>query len=61
MVRAYDPATLPPRQTGPMERAAEGYVQAVTNAARKLQQRRLLLEADVQRYIGAAQASSVLR
>jgi hypothetical protein len=39
----------------------EGYVKAITKAARKLQQRRLLLEEDVQRYIDAAEASSVLR
>jgi hypothetical protein len=39
----------------------EGYVKAVAEAARKLQQRRLLLEEDVQRYIDAAQASTVLQ
>jgi len=39
----------------------EGYVKAVAKAARKLEQRRLLLEEDVQRYIDAAVASSVLR
>ncbi len=39
----------------------DGYVQAVTAAARKLQKRRLLLEADVQRYIDSAQASSILK
>jgi hypothetical protein len=36
-------------------------VKAVAEAARKLQQRRLLLEEDVQRYIDAAQASTVLQ
>jgi hypothetical protein len=39
----------------------DGYVKAVAKAARKLEQRRLLLEEDVQRYIDAAVASSVLR
>ena len=39
----------------------EGYVKAVAKAASKLEQRRLLLDDDVQRYIDAAQASSVLR
>ena len=39
----------------------EGYVAAVTKAARKLEQQRLLLPADVQRYIEQAQASPVLR
>jgi Alpha/beta hydrolase domain len=39
----------------------DGYVKAVARATRKLQQRRLLLEDDVQSYIDAAQASSVLR
>jgi hypothetical protein len=38
-----------------------GYVKAVAKEARKLEERRLLLPADVQRYIDAAQASSVLR
>jgi Alpha/beta hydrolase domain len=39
----------------------DGYVHAVSAAARKLQKRRLLLEADVQRYIDSAQASSILK
>ena len=39
----------------------DGYVKAVAKAARKLQQRRLLLEEDVQRYVDAAEASSVLQ
>ena len=39
----------------------DGYVRAVTKAARELQEDRLLLPDDVQRYIDAAQASSVLR
>jgi hypothetical protein len=39
----------------------DGYVKAVAKAARKLQERRFLLEEDVQRYIGAAQASTVLQ
>jgi hypothetical protein len=39
----------------------EGYVKAVAKAARKLQQRRFLLEEDVQRYIDAAQSSTVLQ
>ena len=38
-----------------------GYVKAVAKEARKLEQRRLLLPADVQRYIDAAEASDVLR
>ncbi len=37
-----------------------GYVAAVTNAARALQQRRLLLQADADAYIAAAKTSSVL-
>jgi hypothetical protein len=37
------------------------YVKAVEKEARKLEQRRLLLPADVQRYIDAAEASGVLR
>jgi len=39
----------------------DGYVKAVAKAARDLQKRRLLLEQDVQRYIDAAQASTVLQ
>ena len=39
----------------------DGYVKAVARATRKLQQRRLMLEDDVQSYIDAAQASGVLR
>jgi hypothetical protein len=39
----------------------EGYVNAVTAAVRKLEQRRLLLPEDVRRYIAEAQASPVLR
>ena len=39
----------------------DGYVQAVTKAARKLQHRRFLLEADVQRYIDSARSSSILK
>lgn len=39
----------------------DGYVKAVATAARKLQQSRFLLEDDVQRYVDAANASSVLR
>jgi alpha/beta hydrolase family protein len=39
----------------------DGYVKAVAKEARKLEQQRLLLPADVQRYIDAAQASNVLR
>jgi len=39
----------------------DGYVKAIARAARELQQRRLLLEDDVQSYIDAAQASGVLR
>jgi hypothetical protein len=38
----------------------DGYVVAVAREAHKLQQRRLLLPEDVQRYIDAAQASDVL-
>ena len=38
-----------------------GYVKEVAKEARKLEQRRLLLPADVQRYIDAAEASDVLR
>ena len=38
-----------------------GYVKAVAKEARKLEQRRLLLPQDVQRYIDAAAASNVLR
>jgi hypothetical protein len=38
-----------------------GYVQEVAKEARKLQERRLLLPEDVQRYIDAAQASTVLQ
>lgn len=38
----------------------DGYVKAVAKAARKLEQRRFLLEEDVQRYIDAAETSSVL-
>lgn len=38
-----------------------GYVKAVREAARALEQRRLLLPEDVQRYIDEAQASSVLK
>jgi hypothetical protein len=38
----------------------QGYVSAVAAAARALEARRFLLPADVQRYIDAAQASSVL-
>jgi hypothetical protein len=37
-----------------------GYVKAVTKAAQKLEKQRLLLPADVQRYIDEAQASNVL-
>jgi hypothetical protein len=37
------------------------YVAAVAKAARKLEERRFLLPADVQRYIDAAEASNVLR
>jgi hypothetical protein len=39
----------------------EGYVAAVTRAAETLQQRRLLLPADVQQYVERAKASNVLR
>ena len=39
----------------------EGYVAAVTKAARALEAQRLLLPVDVQRYIEQAQASTVLR
>jgi len=39
----------------------DGYVKAVAKEARKLEQRRMLLPADVQRYIDAAEASDVLR
>jgi hypothetical protein len=39
----------------------QGYVDAVAAAARSLEARRFLLPADVQRYIDAAQASSVLQ
>jgi hypothetical protein len=39
----------------------DGYVKAVTAAARDLGKRRLLLPADVERYISEAQASTVLR
>ena len=39
----------------------EGYVAAVAIAARKLEQQRLLLPADVQSYLERAQASKVLR
>ena len=39
----------------------DGYVNAVAKAARELQARRFLLEADVQRYINAAQTSTVLQ
>ncbi len=39
----------------------DGYVKEVTKAAEKLEQRRLLLPEDVQRYIGEAQASNVLQ
>lgn len=38
-----------------------GYVKAVAKEAGKLEQRRLLLPADVQRYVEAAQASTVLQ
>ena len=38
----------------------DGYVQAVTKAARKLEEQRFLLPADVQQYIKDAQASDVL-
>ena len=39
----------------------DGYVTAVTEAAERLQQQRLLLPPDVRRYIEQAQASNVLR
>ena len=39
----------------------EGYVQAVTRAAKKLQKQRFLLLEDVQRYIEEAEASDVLQ
>lgn len=39
----------------------DGYVNAVANAARALEARRFLLPADVQRYIDAAAAGTVLR
>ena len=39
----------------------DGYVTAVTKAAQKLEQQRLLLPADVERYVEQAQASNVLR
>ncbi len=39
----------------------DGYVKAVTKAARKLEKKRLLLEEDVERYIEAAEESDVLR
>jgi hypothetical protein len=39
----------------------DGYVKEVAKAARKLEERRLLLPADVQRYIDEAQASNVLQ
>ena len=39
----------------------EGYVQAVAAAARRLEERRLLLPEDVQRYVSAARASPILR
>jgi hypothetical protein len=39
----------------------DGYVTAVTKAAQKLEKQRLLLPADVQRYIEQAQASNVLK
>jgi hypothetical protein len=39
----------------------DGYVAAVTKAAERLQQLRLLLPADVQRYVEQARASTVLR
>ena len=38
----------------------DGYVKAVTKAAKQLEEQRFLLPADVQRHIDAAQASSVL-
>ena len=39
----------------------DGYVKKVTTEARNLEQQRLLLPEDVQRYIGEAEASDVLR
>ena len=39
----------------------DGYVTAVTKAAEKLQQQRLLLPADAQRYVESARASNVLK
>jgi hypothetical protein len=39
----------------------DGYVTAVTRAARELEGQRLLLPADVERYIESARASEVLR
>jgi hypothetical protein len=42
-------------------KTSEGYVEAVTTAARQLEARRLLLRADVERYIEEAKASKVLR
>ncbi len=39
----------------------DGYVKEVTKAAEKLEKKRLLLPADVQRYIDEAEASDVLR
>ena len=39
----------------------DGYVEAVTDAARELMQQRLLLEEDVQRYIAEAADSDVLQ
>jgi hypothetical protein len=39
----------------------DGYVKEVTKAAQKLEKQRLLLPADVQRYIDEAQASNVLQ
>ena len=38
----------------------EGYVQAVTRAAKHLEKQRFLLPADVQQYIAAAHSSNVL-
>jgi hypothetical protein len=39
----------------------DGYVEEVTKAAQKLEKQRLLLPADVQRYIDEARASKVLQ
>jgi hypothetical protein len=39
----------------------DGYVKAVTNAAKKLQKQRLLLSDDVQKYISDAQNSNILK